>query len=93
MPRVPSDPINKFVKLYPAEVFFVLPPVVMISPFGKTTVKPEITDFMVPYFTAIVPDAEVAAIPPKAAFAPGSIGKKTPSSLKYSFSCSLVTQA
>ena len=32
-------------------------------------------------------------MPPIAAFAPGSIGKKTPSSLKYSFNCSLVTQA
>ena len=48
---------------------------------------------MVPYFTAIVPEAEVEAIPPIAAFAPGSIGKKTPSSLKYSFNCSFVTQA
>ena len=60
---------------------------------GKTTVRPEITVFMVPYFTAIVPEAEVEAIPPIAAFAPGSIGKKTPSSLKYSFNCSFVTQA
>ena len=41
----------------------------------------------------IVPDAEQAVIPPNAALAPGSIGKKTPSSLKKSFNCSLVTQA
>ena len=33
------------------------------------------------------------AIPPRAASAPGSIGKKTPSSLKYSLSCFLVTFA
>ena len=79
---MPSDPTNKFVKLYPAEVFFVLPPVFIISPLGRTTVKPVITVFIVPYFTAIVPEAEVEAIPPIAAFAPGSIGKKTPSSLK-----------
>ena len=54
----------------------------IISPLGKTTVKPEITVFIVPYLTAMVPEAEVAAIPPSAALAPGSIGKKTPSSLR-----------
>ena len=42
IPNVPSDPINKLVKLYPAEVFLVLAPVLIMSPFGKTTVKPEI---------------------------------------------------
>ena len=82
IPSVPSDPINKLVKLYPAEVFFVLLPVLIMSPFGKTTVRPVITVFIVPYFTAIVPEADVEAMPPIAAFAPGSIGKKTPSSLK-----------
>ena len=82
IPSVPSDPINKFVKLYPAEVFFVLLPVFIISPLERTTVRPVITVFMVPYFTAIVPEAEVEAMPPIAALAPGSIGKKTPSSLR-----------
>ena len=43
IPSVPSEPINKFVRLYPAEVFFVLAPVLIISPFGRTTVRPEIT--------------------------------------------------
>ena len=81
-PSVPSEPMNKFVKLYPAEVFFVLLPVFIISPFGRTTVNPVITVFIVPYLTAIVPEAEVEAIPPIAAFAPGSIGKNTPSSRK-----------
>ena len=93
IPRVPSEPINKFVKLYPADDFFALAPVFIISPFGKTTVKPEMIVLIVPYFTAIVPDADVAAIPPRAASAPGSIGKKTPSSLRYSFNCYLVTLA
>ena len=51
------------------------------------------TVLIVPYFTAIVPEAEVDAIPPNAASAPGSIGKNTPSSLKYSFNCFLVTLA
>ena len=68
-------------------------PVFIISPLGKTTVKPVITVFIVPYFTAIVPEADVDAIPPIAALAPGSIGKNTPSSLKYSFNFSLVTFA
>ena len=42
---------------------------------------------------SVAKKAEVDAIPPNAAFAPGSIGKKTPSSLKYSFNCSFVTHA
>jgi hypothetical protein len=33
---------------------------------------------MVPYRTALVPEARVAAMPPKLASAPGSIGKKSP---------------
>ena len=64
---------SKLDKLYPAEVFLVLAPVLIMSPFGKTTVKPEITVLIVPYFTAIVPEAEVDAIPPSAASAPGSV--------------------
>ena len=39
IPSVPSEPINRFVKLYPAEVFFVLLPVFIISPLGRTTVN------------------------------------------------------
>ena len=50
----------------------------MISPEANITVRPVITVFIVPYFTAIVPEAEVAAIPPIDASAPGSIGKKIP---------------
>ena len=60
---------------------------------ARTTVNPMTTVCIVPYLTAIVPDAEQAAIPPSAALAPGSIGKKTPLSFKSSFSCSLVTLA
>ena len=93
IPKVPSEPINKLVKLYHAEVFLVLLPVLIISPLASTTVKPEMTVRIVPYLTAIVPDAEVDAIHPNAASAPGSIGKKTPSSRKYSFSCFRVTLA
>ena len=77
-PKVPSEPINKFVKLYPEEVFFALEPVVIISPVGKTTVKPIVAVFMVPYLTAIVPEADVEHIPPIVASAPGSMGKNTP---------------
>ena len=45
IPSVPSEPINKFVRLYPAEVFFVLAPVLIISPFGRTTVRPETVSY------------------------------------------------
>ena len=78
IPSVPSEPTNKLVRLYPAEVFLVLPPVLIISPLGRTTVKPRTIVFMVPYLTAMVPEADVAAIPANVASAPGSIGKKTP---------------
>ena len=57
--NVPSEPTKRLVKLYPAEVFFALVPVFIISPFAKTTVKPDTTVLIVPYLTAIVPDAEV----------------------------------
>ena len=76
IPKVPSEPPNKFVKLYPADVFLARVPVFIISPLAKITVNPITTVRIVPYLTAIVPDAEHDAIPPKAAFAPGSIGKK-----------------
>ena len=93
IPSVPSEPTNKLVKLYPADVFFALVPVLIISPFASTTVRPRTAVLMVPYLTAIVPDAEQAAIPPNEAFAPGSIGKKTPLSFRFSFSCSRDTFA
>ena len=93
MPSVPSEPINKFVKLYPAAVFLVLVPVFIISPDANIIVNPETIVFIVPYFTAIVPEAEVAVIPPIEASAPGSIGKKRPLSFNSSFNCFLVTQA
>ena len=78
IPSVPSEPTNRPVRLYPADVFLVLPPVLIVSPFGSTTVNPKTIVFIVPYLTAIVPEAEVAAIPASVASAPGSIGKKTP---------------
>ena len=40
---------------------------------------------MVPYLTVFVPDAPVEHIPPIEALAPGSIGKKSPVSLKNKF--------
>ena len=49
-----------------------------MSPLGSTTVNPNTMDFMVPYFTAMVPEADVAVIPPSVASAPGSIGKNNP---------------
>ena len=93
IPKVPSEPINKLVKLYPAEVFFVRVPVLIISPFGNTTLRPITTVRIVPYLTAIVPEADVAAMPPIEASAPGSIGKNSPLSFSSSFNCFLVTYA
>ena len=59
---------------------------------GGMTASIEITlSFIVPYLTALVPDALVDVIPPKEAFAPGSIGKNKPVSLKYEFRSSRVT--
>ena len=46
---------------------------------------------MVPYRTALVPDARVAAMPPREASAPGSMGKNSPLSRRYSLSCLRVT--
>ena len=93
IPSVPSEPTKRLVKLYPAEVFFALVPVFIISPLAKTTVRPRTVVHIVPYHTAIVPDAEQAVIPPKDALAPGSIGKNTPLSLRVSLSCSRDTLA
>ena len=44
----------------------------MISPEGSTTSKLRTFSLMVPYLTALVPDALVAAIPHRDASAPGS---------------------
>src|SRR3954452_14535424 len=46
---------------------------------------------MVPYRTALVPEARVDAMPPSEASAPGSIGKNTPWSRRCSFSALRVT--
>jgi hypothetical protein len=50
-------------------------------PSGRTAVRLITFSLIVPYFTALVPDALVAAIPPIEASAPGSTGKKSPESL------------
>ena len=90
-PKVPSDPIISFVKSYPAADFFDLPPVLIIFPFANTTSKPKTFSRIVPYLTAVVPEALVAAIPPSEAFAPGSTGKNKPLSFIKEFKSSLVT--
>ena len=53
IPSVPSEPTKRLVKLYPAEVFFALVPVFIISPFAKTTVRPRTVVLIVPYLTAV----------------------------------------
>ena len=48
---------------------------------------------IVPYRTAVVPEARVAAIPPRVASTPGSTEKKRPLSRRYLLSCLWVTPA
>jgi hypothetical protein len=50
----------------------------MTSPFGRTTVRPRTVSRIVPYRTAVVPEARVAAMPPIVASAPGSTQKAMP---------------
>ena len=40
MPNVPSEPINNWVKLYPATSLANFPPVRITSPLAKTTSSP-----------------------------------------------------
>ena len=91
MPNVPSEPTSSRVKSYPAAVFFAREPVRIIRPSAITASSASTLSFIVPYLTAFVPEARVAAIPPSEALAPGSIGKNRPVSLRYSFNASLVT--
>jgi hypothetical protein len=58
MPRVPSAPTKGCVKSYPADDFFALVPVVMISPSPRTTFRESTLSRMVPERTAFVPDVE-----------------------------------
>ena len=50
-----------------------------------TTVSPSTFSRIVPYRTAVVPDARVAAMPPIVASAPGSTGNISPVFFRWSF--------
>ena len=78
MPNVPSEPTIRLVRSYPDEDLRARLPVLIIRPSARTTSKANTFSFIVPYLTAVVPDALVAAIPPSDAFAPGSTVKKRP---------------
>ena len=93
IPSVPSEPTNNRVKSYPAADLRALLDVRIIRPSARTTVSPKTFSRIVPYRTAFVPEALVAAIPPSEASAPGSIGKNNPWSLMNSLSCFRVTLA
>mmetsp|Transcript_2923 Transcript_2923/g.8961 ORF Transcript_2923/g.8961 Transcript_2923/m.8961 type:complete len:299 (-) Transcript_2923:287-1183(-) len=84
-PRVPSEPMNRCVRSYPAELFLLLWRVFTISPFAKTTFKLRTFSRMLPCSTALVPAAPVPTIPPIEAPAPGSGGKNSPTSSSCSF--------
>ena len=66
-------------------------PVRRNDPSATTTPSDSTTSFIVPYRTALVPEARVAAMPPREASAPGSMGKKSPLSRRCSLSCLRVT--
>ena len=53
-------------------------PVRIIRPSAVTTVNPSTFSRIVPYRTAVVPEARVAVMPPMVASAPGSIGNINP---------------
>mmetsp|Transcript_32814 Transcript_32814/g.79772 ORF Transcript_32814/g.79772 Transcript_32814/m.79772 type:complete len:212 (-) Transcript_32814:596-1231(-) len=92
-PSVPSDPIKSDVKSYPAEFFGARVPVFVIVPSAKTHSSANTLSRIVPYRTAVVPDAEVAAIPPMVASAPGSTTKFNPVYRNASFNVFRVTPA
>ncbi len=91
MPSVPSLPTNNLLISYPADDFLALVPVLIILPSAKTTSIWRTFSRIVPYNTAVVPDALVAAIPPNVAFAPGSTEKNNPVVRSSLFKASRVT--
>jgi hypothetical protein len=62
-------------------------------PSAVTTVKPSTASRIVPYRTAVVPEARVAAMPPMVASAPGSSGNIRPVDCRCRSSCLRVTPA
>ena len=68
--------ISGFVRLCKIEICYLVlrpsPAVLMIVPSDRTTSKLRTFSLIVPYLTALVPEALVAAIPHKLASAPGS---------------------
>src|SRR6185295_13181049 len=65
----------------------------MTRPSARTAVSPSTFSRIVPYRTAVVPEARVAAMPPIVASAPGSTGKVRPVLFNALFSWSRVTPA
>jgi hypothetical protein len=64
IPKVPSAPMKSLVKSGPTEDFFARDRVVMTEPSAVTTVTFNTFSRIVPYLTALVPDAPVDIIPP-----------------------------
>lgn len=74
-PKVPSEPTNTLLRLYPADDFLGLRLVLMTVPSERTTVKFITQSFIVPYLTAFVPEQLVPIIPPIFALGPGAVLK------------------
>mmetsp|Transcript_4085 Transcript_4085/g.7006 ORF Transcript_4085/g.7006 Transcript_4085/m.7006 type:complete len:201 (-) Transcript_4085:82-684(-) len=83
-PSVPSDPVISEVRSYPADDFRAAVPHLAIVPSGNTHSSPRMFSLIVPYFTAVVPEAPVATIPPIVASAPGSTTNCIPECLSAS---------
>lgn len=77
-PRVPSEPTKRPLRLYPADDLRGLRRVLITVPSARTTVKLITQSFMVPYFTAFVPEQFVPIIPPILALGPGSCQLELP---------------
>src|SRR5436190_7166923 len=77
----------------PADDLRARVPVLITVPSARTRVRPRTFSRIVPYRSAVVPEARVAAMPPIVASAPGSIGNMRPVFFSALCSCSRVTPA
>ncbi len=80
IPSVPSEPVKRPTRSYPATLFRTGPPVVTTSPGGITASIPVTHARVVPYLNAWGPPAFVATLPPicDCSAAPGSGGNQRP---------------
>ena len=66
-PKVPSAPVNMWVKSNPVDLLGAMVPVSMTDPSAMATVRPRTKSLVVPYLTARMPLALVDIMPPMVA--------------------------